>query len=281
MCGGGPALNERVPFADTLKEFLMMRLSIFALLSLTTAILSAEPTLDSAFQRIYSFDFAGGAERAKLYAQANATDPLGPAAVAASHLFGEMHRLNLFSDGKSGAKANPAVKKAMEAAIAETDARAKARLARDPKDRDALVALMMVRGLERDYLALVEKSYRASWVSAREAQAHALELTRTHPEAKDAWYTIGFSDYLIATVPFVVRPFMKMEMADGNRARGIANLEKAATGGQYLKGFAQLMLANIYKKEKRAADAERTLRDLAREYPDNPVIRREISSNSL
>lgn len=258
----------------------MLRL-IFALFPFSFALFAGEPTLDSAFQRIYSFDFAGGADRAQKYSQVNTTDPLGPAALAASHLFGEMHRLNLFADGKSNAKANPETKKAMDAAIAETDARAKARLAQDGQDRDALVALMMVRGLERDYLALVEKSYRASWVSAREAQAIALKLTRTHPDALDAWYTIGFSDYLIATVPFVVRPFMKMEMADGNRPRGIANLEKTARGGRYLKGFAQLMLANIYKKEKRPADAERTLRELAREYPENPVIRREISASTL
>ena len=259
-----------------------MILRTFALLSLSLGIVSAgEPTLESAFQRIYSFDFTGGADRAQKYAASNPADPLGPAAVAASHLFGEMHRLNLFGEGKSNAKANPAVKQAMDSAIVETGVRAKARLAKDAKDRDALLALMIVRGLERDYLALIEKSYRASWVSAREAQAHALELTRSHPDTKDAWYTIGFSDYLIATVPFVVRPFMKMEMADGNRPRGIANLEKAATGGQYLKGFAQLMLANIYKKEKRPADAERTLRELAREYPDNPVIRREVSASTL
>lgn len=248
------------------------------ILSLGSGVVNAvEPPdpLDAIFERIYSFDFATGAELAREYSARRSGDPLGPAAEASAIAFGEMKRLNLFDGERSKTKPDGMVRRAMMTAIHETDRRTKVLLAHNTRDRGALTARMIVRGLERDYLALVEKSYRESWVSARQAQAHALVLTREHPEVQDAWYTIGFSDYLIATVPFVVRPFMKMELADGNKPRGIANLEKAARGGRFLKGFAQLMLANIYRKEKRPADAERTLRELARDYPDNVVIRRQ------
>lgn len=210
---------------------------------------------------------------------AHPVDPMGPAAVAASHLFGEMERLNLLAEEtgrKASGKADGTTRQALESAWAETRRRADAVLARDPSDTNALLALMLVRGMERDYRALVEKSYRSSWTSAREAQALALRLVETAPQAQDAWFTIGFSDYLISTVPGIFRPFMKMEQADGNKSRGIANLEKAARAGRYLKGFARLMLASIYKKEKRPRESERLLRELAQDYPDNPVLRREV-----
>jgi hypothetical protein len=237
-----------------------------------------EPTVDAAFSRIYNFDFASGRELAQRYAQLHPRDPMGPATVAASHLFSEMNRLNLLAgapDQKPG-KPDPRERAALENAWKEARQRAEAALARDPNDANSLTALMLVRGMERDYLALVEKSYRSSWVSAREAQALALRLVEAAPQSQDAWFTIGFSDYLISTVPGIFRPFMKMEQADGNKQRGIANLEKAAQAGRYLKGFARLMLASIYKKERRPRESERLLRELAQEYPDNPVLRREV-----
>ena len=142
----------------------------------------------------------------------------------------------------------------------------------DPDDANALTALMLAKGIERDYLALVQKNYRQSWVSARLAQQSALRLRRRHPDLGDAWFTIGFSDYLVASVPFFLKPFMKMEGAEGNRPQSIANLEKAARGGRYLKGFAQLLLAQIYRKDHRDTESTDMLRLLVAEHPDNRVV---------
>ena len=227
--------------------------------------------------RIYSLDFASGEALAAGEAERDKEDPMAPAVLAAGRLFSELDRLQLLKDGgKAKGRPDAAVRRAMQAAGAEAVRRAEARLRRDPDDSEAVTALMIAYGVERDYLALVEKSYRTSWIAARKAQEQALRLVAKHPGVKDAWFTIGFSDYLIATVPFVFRPFMKMEQADGDRRRGVENLEKAAGGGRYLRGFAQMLLVNIYRKEGRKTDAERMLRELAREYPVNKAIRREL-----
>lgn len=138
---------------------------------------------------------------------------------------------------------------------------------------------MLVRGIERDYLALVEKSYRQSWVSARLAQEYALRLTRTSPDFQDDWFNIGFSDYLVSSVPFFLKPFMKMERAEGNRTQAIANLRKAAGGGRYLKGFAQLILAQIYRQDHRPAEADEMLQMLVAEHPDNRTISRQLRAS--
>lgn len=246
--------------------------------------LAAAPTVDAAFARIYSFDFASGRALAREYSQQNDYDPLGPAVVAAADLFAELERLQLLSQepggGKVQGKPDPELWRRIQASVTLAESRAQALLTKSPDDPKALMALMLVHGIQRDYLALVEKSYRQSWVSAKLAQQYALRLTRTHPDLQDAWFTIGFSDYLVSSVPFFLKPFMKMEAAEGNRVQAIANLRKAALGGRYLKGFAQLILAQIYRKDKRTADSEQMLRRLAKDYPDNPVVARQLEGQN-
>jgi tetratricopeptide (TPR) repeat protein len=259
-------------------------LSIFALAALAANVPDTRPdglVLEQAMRRIYSLDFPGGQRVAREVMQRNPQAPLPPAVLAAGLLFSELDRLNLLKDGeKAQGKPDPAARQAMRDAVEDAMRRANAVLEETPDNAEGLTALMIAEGVERDYLALVEKSYRQSWVHAKKAQEHALKLIARHPEVKDAWFTVGFSDYLISTVPFVFRPFMKMEQADGDRRQAVRKLEKAAEGGRYLKGFAQMILVGAYRKEGRRADAERMLATLAREYPQNGAIRKEMGSPS-
>ena len=244
--------------------------------------LAAASAVDAAFTRIYSFDFASGRAFAREYTALHDNDPLGHAVVAAADLFAELERLQLLTPNpgvkKAQGRPDPLVWSRIQAASQLSEARAQTLLARDPGDPQALMALMLVHGIKRDYLALVEKSYRQSWISAKLAQQYALQLTRSHPALQDAWFTIGFSDYLVSSAPFFVKPFMKMEAAEGNRLHAIANLRKAALGGRYLKGFAQLILAQIYREDKRKVESDQMLRRLAADYPDNPLAGRELAT---
>jgi tetratricopeptide (TPR) repeat protein len=248
-----------------------------ACLALTTTIGASSLELEQAMRRIYSQDFPGGQKMAAQLTERERQAPLAPAVLASAYLFSELDRLQLLRDGdRPNLKPDAALRKSMTGAVQEAIARAEAALQRDAEQVEALTALMIVHGVERDYLALVEKSYRQSWVHARKAQECALKLIARHPEVKDAWFTVGFSDYLISTVPFVFRPFMKMEQADGDRRRAVRNLEKAAEGGRFLRGFAQMILVSAYRKDGRRADSERMLQTLAREYPQNEAIRKEL-----
>ncbi len=235
----------------------------------------ATSAVDTAFARIYSFDFASGRAFARAYTASHDSDPLGHAVLAAADLFAELERLQLLTPNpgtnKAQGRPDPRVWERIQAASQNAKTRAQTLRLRHPDDPQALMALMLAHGINRDYLALVEKSYRQSWISAKLAQQYALELTRTHPDLQDAWFTIGFSDYLVSSAPFFVRPFMKMEAAQGNRSQAIANLRKAALGGRYLKGFAQLILAQIYRQDKRQAESDQMLRRLASDYPDKPL----------
>ena len=275
-----------------------MRLYLLALLSLIggTALpalsaaphaVSAPPTLDAAFNRLYNHDFEGSQRTLTQYMAANPDDPLGYAVRGAAYLYSELSRLQVLSkdhltnneriaDTRSG-KPDPQTRKAFMAATQEAQTRAAALLAQHPNDRNALLAMCIAAGVQRDYTALVEKRLRASLEHARESQSYAVRLLKVDPEAYDAYFTTGFSEYLLGSVPFFVRWFVKFEAVQGNKATGLRNLELVAQRGRYMKPFARMMLAMLYLRERKPVESERLLAELAHEFPENTIIRRELA----
>jgi tetratricopeptide (TPR) repeat protein len=251
-------------------------ISLILLAAMTT------PDLDRVFERLYSFDFPASEELAARYVAAHREDPLGHAARAAVLLFGELNRLDALSSGLSGEKLkgkalapDAAVRRAFDAAVGMSQRAAGGRLKMNPSDREALLAMAITHGLERDYLALIEKKLRQSMDSIREAHVYSTRLLAVDPTAYDAYLNTGFSEYLLGSFPAVLRWVVKIEGVEGDKAKGLRLLERAAQRGRYMKPFAQLLLAQFYKKEGKPKESVRVLRDLLRDHPGNAVIRRE------
>lgn len=133
---------------------------------------------------------------------------------------------------------------------------------------------MFLHGLERDFLALVHKSYTESWRHAQLAQGHALRLLELDPDFADAWFTLGFNSYIRFRVPTLFRGFMTLEFGEDDREEAILQIEYAAAKGRYLKGFAMLILAGIYREAGRRADFESMVKQLRKAYPHNAALPR-------
>ncbi len=244
-------------------------------------------SLDAALRRLYSFDFRGSSEKLAEYTSANAADPLGHALRASGLLFEELNRMNLLGrefitdnekiEKKDRPQSDTGARRRFAEAVAETRARAGAALEKDPRDRNALLALCIAVGAERDYAALVEKRMRASMEYVKESQGFALRLLKVDPSAYDAYVTTGFSEYLLGSLPFFLKWFVKVDGAQGNKEAGLKQLESAAERGRYLKPFAQLLLANFYLREKKPEQTRKWLRELAREYPENKLFQAELA----
>ena len=249
--------------------------------------LVAAPTVEETFRRLYDHDFTGSLATADAYVALNSADPMAHAARASACLFSELHRLNLLgkefmtSDDKikSAERALPKERARLEFLRSVGEARRLAArvLSSHATDVNALLAMTIVTGLERDYDALIEKRLRASLERAKESQQYALRLNAADPTQYDAYFTFGFSEYLIGSLPFFAKWFMKLEAIEGNKAKGLAHLETAATKGRYLSPFARMMLAMFYMREKRPDDSRRHLRELAREFPGNTAVRAELA----
>lgn len=242
------------------------------------------PRVEEAFALLYSFDFAGSETVARRYIAANRDCPLGHGVLAAGYLFSELNRLEALSSPISeqkvknakALKPDPAVRAAFWRAVGDADRHAHALLEADPKDRRALAALAISSGLKRDYLALIDKKLRQSMDHIKEAQVWSTRLLAVDPHAHDAYLNTGFSEYLLGNFPFYLRWVVKIEGVEGDKEKGLRQLEIAARSGSLMKPFAQLLLASFYQREGRPSESVRLLSALLAEFPGNHVVRREL-----
>jgi hypothetical protein len=146
----------------------------------------------------------------------------------------------------------------------------------DPRDQNALLALCLVESVERDALVLSYKRWMAGLKHAQGAGLQARRLLEVNPQAYDAYYVIGLSEYVIAQIPAIIRPFAKIPGVVGQKSRAIQFLEAAARSGFYLQDFARQMLVSIFLEERRPQDAVRLLEGLAKDFAGNAGYRAEL-----
>jgi hypothetical protein len=133
------------------------------------------------------------------------------------------------------------------------------------------------QGVATDYMALVEKRQLLSLSPARRSNNYAQRLLRLDPKYYDAYLTTGFSEYMIGSLPFIIRWFVHFDNVSGSKDRGVEDLRLVAREGHYFKPFAKILLGVVDLREKKPQEARDLLIDLARDYPDNPLFRKELA----
>jgi hypothetical protein len=265
-----------------------MRFCILAAVFAATLGASAEPPeIGQAFERLYNFNFPAAHGVLNGYIAAHPAEPLPYAVRASAYLFFELDRLGIlegefFTDDnriaeKKGLKPDPGIRVQFLKAIADTQSRATAVLAAHPQDHDALFAMCITQGVTTDYMALVEKRQIKSLTPAKSSNRYAQELIRLDPTFYDAYLTTGITEYMVGSLPFFVRWFVHFDNVQGSKDKGIKNLELVARNGHYLRPFAKILLGIAYMREKKPRQTEQLLAELTREYPSNPLLRRELN----
>jgi hypothetical protein len=247
----------------------------------------AAPSLDEALERLYNFDFPASHELLNGYIAEHPREPLPYAFRASAYLFTELDRLGilesefLIDDGKIAAKKkslepDPAAAARFRKAVEEAQVLGEAVLKVNPDDRQALFALSVTGGVATDYMALVEKHQFMSLSLAKRSNAYAQRLLKLDPKFYDAYLTAGFSEYMVGSLPFFIRWFVHFDNVNGSKERGVVNLELTARAGHYFRPFAQILLGIIDLRNKKLALAQGRLLQLVREYPRNPLFRKEL-----
>jgi hypothetical protein len=244
-----------------------------------------------ALGRMYNFDFPDALQILNQWDQAHPEDPLGHALAAATYLFSEFARLHIldgefFEDDKriiekQGATPDPKIRASFYKEIDKAKQLAKARLAKDPNDQNALFAYTISLGLTGDYVSLVEKRGVASLAYSKEAQAYAVRLLKINPNYADAYITTGFSEYLVGSLPFFMRWFVHFDDTQGDKQLAIKRLQKVARDGHFLGPYARILLSIIYLREHEPAKSEALLAQLLQEFPENPLLRKELAKVRL
>ena len=266
----------------------MLRFWVFlAVLSFSAFGATGAVTIDAAVERMYNFDFPASQEILNQCIAAHPKDPLPFAFRAAADLFYEMDRLKILESeflvnderiiAKKKLQPDPTVRAQFYKALDDTASRAEAALAANPDDRAALFSMCISQGVATDYMALVEKRQFSSLSPAKRSNSYAQRLLRLDPKYYDAYLTTGFSEYILASMPFIIRWFVHFENVSGNKERGVENVRLVAREGHYFKPFAKILLAIAALREKRPQEARDLLADLARGYPNNPLFRTELA----
>lgn len=248
---------------------------------------STVPQLDRGFQLLYNLDFERAHAIFADWQQNHPDDPMGPTADAAGLLFSQFDRLGVlesqfFADDAKFQKRpklspDPAVRERFRLALERAESLARARLAQNPQDEDALFALTLTNGLEADYAALIEKRNVASLRYTKQSTIWAEKTLTVDPNCYDAHIASGISRYLIGSMAAPVRWLVRLGGISGDKQQGIRELTLVAERGHYLRPFADILLAIAYVREHDNTRARQLLASLRDQFPSNPLFAREIA----
>ena len=152
-----------------------------------------------------------------------------------------------------------------------------ARLKRNPKDADALYYLGGVEGLKAAWGSMVERSFMSALRNGSDAVDHHRELLKLDPDYTDAKVTVGMYDYVVGTLPPLVKLGATFIGVRGSRKRGLAEMEQVAREGRWARDDAKSLLIALLKREGRFRDAYNYASELAAKYPRNYLFKMEAA----
>jgi hypothetical protein len=143
-----------------------------------------------------------------------------------------------------------------------------------------LLALTIVEGVKRDYLAMICQKWISSFECARLANRHARHLLQADPHSYDAYFVLALTEYMVHRIPAFVRAFTPIEGIRGDRVRAIRYCETSLRRGHYFQEFSRRLLVDLYLDEGRGGDALREMKILAEEFPGNAGIAKDFKKLS-
>jgi len=236
---------------------------------------------------LYAQHFPEARETFHSWADAHSGEPFPQAAIAASYLFEELYRQGVltsdfflnekrFLHGIDG-KPNAERMKNFRGALSNARALARARLAQNPKDPEALFALTIAAGMESNADSILEKKQLDALKMIKEANKNARELLAQRPEALDANVALGSANYIIGSFGAGKRFMLWFGDIHGDKKLGMEQMQQAADQGRYLKPFAKILLALAARREKKDELAQKLLRQLTEEFPSSTLFATEYA----
>ena len=248
-----------------------------------------DPELSSGFRLLYQLKFEQAREGFAEWQQKRPAESLGPALEAASDLFEEFYLKGVLSSefflddnrllGGIKDKPDPELERQFASAVQRAQKLARARMAQQPKDPDALFALTLIAGMQADDFFLIQKRQLDSMRSLRETDRNARLLLGVAPDTDDAYLALGVANYIIGCLPAYKRAVLWMGGVHGDKALGMQQVARAAASehARYLRPFARLMLALAALREKDPDLARLQLQELTMEFPENPLFAKELA----
>jgi tetratricopeptide (TPR) repeat protein len=151
------------------------------------------------------------------------------------------------------------------------------RLRRNPKDADATYAQGVALGLRGNYHYLVRKAWMDALRDITAGRKLHNQLTELEPGRADARLIQGIHDYIVGSLPLIYKMLGFLAGFRGDREQGIRILQRVAREGRIARVDAEILLATVYRRERRPKDAIPLCLDLAKRFPRNFLVLFELS----
>ena len=238
------------------------------------------------FDALFNLDYEGARRRFTEMTRAFPDHPGGYQFLAAGlwlKTLNESRRLqaSLYNQEGFYKEKDDAVDPKVSAEFRELTRKAKelsqARLKRNPKDVEALYFLGGVEGLKAAWGGMVERSFMSALRNGSDTVDHHRDVLKLDPGYTDAKVTIGMYDYVVGTLPPLVKLGATFIGVRGSRKRGLAEMEEVAREGKWARDDAKSLLIALLKREGRFRDAYTYAGELATKYPHNYLFKMEAA----
>jgi hypothetical protein len=248
---------------------------------------SVEDKLSQTYRAMFDLRFPEAfkaADEARALAQ---DDPLPFVAQAWVAFFRELDRLHALrsevftTDNGFNARESyvwdAANKKIFDSALERAEKLAQDRLAHNPNDPRALLALSLTNGLHGDDLGIFTKKDLKAISYIKTATGYSEKVLAVAPDSYDAYVATGMGKYIVGRKSAPVRWVLRLGGIKGDEQEGMKELALAADHARYLAPFARILVAFEDVRRNNPAEARKKLEDLHQQFPNNPLFPQELA----
>jgi tetratricopeptide (TPR) repeat protein len=247
--------------------------------------LYGDPSVRDAYEHFYVLDYPACIAELKKVQEAHPGDPGATAMLLEARVFEELYRQDLldttfyandgFLTGKHPTPEDPATRDQIFSLEDEVERETSARLARNPRDADALYARGWARSLRSSYMAMVERSFNAAFHIALQAHSDEAKVLQIDPSYVDAKLVVGTYQYVIGALPWGFKLLFGFAGITGSKARGMEMLHDDFVRGPMTSVEAGTVIALFLRREGKYKEAIDVVRTLEAKYPHDFLFRLE------
>lgn len=247
---------------------------------------AADDSMAKGWDHFYNLEFDQAIAAFQAAVAKNPDNPYAYNALAQGIIYREMLRAgSLESELVTGnnpflkrekLKPSPADRKLLEDSIAKAIELTQAVLNKSPDDVKALYAQGIAYGLRANYNFLVRKAWMDALRDITTSRKLQNQVTKLKPDYYDARLVQGVHDYVVGSLPWHYKILGFLIGFRGDKEEGIKTLQLVAEKGEHDRNDAKVILAAIYRRERRPADAIPLLKELIQAYPRNYLFLLEM-----
>ncbi len=176
-----------------------------------------------------------------------------------------------------GDRVDPKLDRTFRHWIGQAKTKALALVNRNKNDPDALYYLGAVYGVLAGYEASTARKFFAALRNGSRSVDLHQKVVKLRPDYYDAYLSLGLYDYIVGSLPFVLKALAAIGGIRGNKARGIRELQEVIEKGVQSADDARILLLAVYQNENQPEAALRLLEELSAKYPRNYLIKLETA----